>query len=376
MPVSDQEPRYRLVDANDNIIGSVYAEADGTLKLQEGSGSNNEAAFQPDGTLDVPAVSADDEYINGAPNITTPAGARIPSTIQTPSGNIALALAQLDQSASPGSAGAKAAIGYFASSGEQIAQTDIDSDLEYNIYTRDADLSSATDLIKRFNIDAGVADTNVSIGGGIGNTTVRVAAAEAGKDATLSVGGSTGVQTAFRWNAGPDVTQMVDIASDRVIWQFNNGFSRPAMDWGGTGHYGLREISNPVAGDLLGGEWAWDSTNSRWLFKDSGGTMHNFTPDGAGALEFGVETLSGPAAASDGSWDTFNDVTTTVSFDSAYNSTPAAVASYYETGLVGMNVNVTEVGTNDISLRLINYSTSDYSTDSFEVAWIAVGDKS
>jgi len=42
----------------------------------------------------------------------------------------------------------------------------------------------------------------------------------------------------------------------------------------------LREISNPTAGDLGDREWAWDATNSRWLFKDSGGTAHFFNPDG------------------------------------------------------------------------------------------------
>ena len=39
--VTDSEPRYRLVDGNGNPVGSVYAEPDGTLKLQEGSGSDN-----------------------------------------------------------------------------------------------------------------------------------------------------------------------------------------------------------------------------------------------------------------------------------------------------------------------------------------------
>jgi len=43
---------------------------------------------------------------------------------------------------------------------------------------------------------------------------------------------------------------------------------------------GLREIENPTAGDLSDQEWAWDATNSRWLFKDSSGTAHYFTPDG------------------------------------------------------------------------------------------------
>jgi hypothetical protein len=49
---SDTEPRYRLVDANGNVVGSLFAESDGTLKLQEGtSGNDNELAIDTQGTL-------------------------------------------------------------------------------------------------------------------------------------------------------------------------------------------------------------------------------------------------------------------------------------------------------------------------------------
>lgn len=57
---SDTEPRYRLVDSNGNVVGSLYAEADGTLKLQEGtSGSDNEVSVATDGTFSAPAVSTE-----------------------------------------------------------------------------------------------------------------------------------------------------------------------------------------------------------------------------------------------------------------------------------------------------------------------------
>jgi hypothetical protein len=64
MPVNDQEPRYRLAveDADGNIvdrIGSLFAEGDGTVVLQEGSGSNNEARLESDGTLATPAVNTE-----------------------------------------------------------------------------------------------------------------------------------------------------------------------------------------------------------------------------------------------------------------------------------------------------------------------------
>ena len=64
--VSDTEPRYRLVDSNGNVVGSLYVEADGTLKLQEGtSGSDNEVSVATDGTFTAPAVSTDKVTIGG-----------------------------------------------------------------------------------------------------------------------------------------------------------------------------------------------------------------------------------------------------------------------------------------------------------------------
>jgi len=56
--VADQEPRYRLVDANGNVVGSLFAESDGTLKLQEGtSGNDNELALSTQGALEVEQIS-------------------------------------------------------------------------------------------------------------------------------------------------------------------------------------------------------------------------------------------------------------------------------------------------------------------------------
>jgi len=56
--VNDTEPRYRLVDSGGTVVGSLYAESDGTLKLQEGtSGSDNEVSIATDGTFTAPTVS-------------------------------------------------------------------------------------------------------------------------------------------------------------------------------------------------------------------------------------------------------------------------------------------------------------------------------
>jgi len=57
--VNDQEPRYRLVDADGNVVGSFFAESDGTLKLQEGtSGNDNELSLGTDGDVSVEKVTS------------------------------------------------------------------------------------------------------------------------------------------------------------------------------------------------------------------------------------------------------------------------------------------------------------------------------
>ena len=57
---SDQEPRYRLVDANGNIVGSLYGKPDGSVAIQEtGSGADREVALAPDGTFSAPSVETE-----------------------------------------------------------------------------------------------------------------------------------------------------------------------------------------------------------------------------------------------------------------------------------------------------------------------------
>ena len=58
--VSDQEPRYRLVDSDGNIVGSLYGKPDGSVAIQEtDSGSDREVALAPDGTFSAPSVETE-----------------------------------------------------------------------------------------------------------------------------------------------------------------------------------------------------------------------------------------------------------------------------------------------------------------------------
>lgn len=57
---SDQEPRYRLVDDDGNIVGSLYGKADGSIAIQEtASGADREVALAPDGTFSAPSVETE-----------------------------------------------------------------------------------------------------------------------------------------------------------------------------------------------------------------------------------------------------------------------------------------------------------------------------
>ena len=58
--VSDQEPRYRLVDSNGVIRGTLYGKPDGSVAIQETeSGSDREVTLAPDGTFSAPSVETE-----------------------------------------------------------------------------------------------------------------------------------------------------------------------------------------------------------------------------------------------------------------------------------------------------------------------------
>ena len=67
---SDQEPRYRLVDDNGVIRGTLYGKPDGSIAIQEtDSGADREVALAPDGTFSAPSVETESvntgEFSNG-----------------------------------------------------------------------------------------------------------------------------------------------------------------------------------------------------------------------------------------------------------------------------------------------------------------------
>ena len=53
--VNDQEPRYRLVDSNGNVVGSLFQNADGNVEIQDETGTGS--VFGPNGIV-TPAIDA------------------------------------------------------------------------------------------------------------------------------------------------------------------------------------------------------------------------------------------------------------------------------------------------------------------------------
>ena len=53
--VNDQEPRYRLVDSNGNVVGSLFQNADGNVEIQDETGTGS--VFGPNG-ITTPAIDA------------------------------------------------------------------------------------------------------------------------------------------------------------------------------------------------------------------------------------------------------------------------------------------------------------------------------
>jgi hypothetical protein len=56
MPPNDQEPRYRLVDSNGNVVGSLFVNGDGNVAIQDETATETE--FTPQGVA-TPSVETD-----------------------------------------------------------------------------------------------------------------------------------------------------------------------------------------------------------------------------------------------------------------------------------------------------------------------------
>ena len=53
MPPSDQEPRYQLVDSNDNVVGSFFGDGNGNVEIQDETGTSFVFPASPSSGTDV-----------------------------------------------------------------------------------------------------------------------------------------------------------------------------------------------------------------------------------------------------------------------------------------------------------------------------------
>jgi len=164
---------------------------------------------------------------------------------------------------------------------EQLAAlTSHPSDNHFSIYTKTDGVGAGdTGVTKRVNIPGGIEQTEFKIQSNE-DAYLRLFADHDGAGGgrpILDLLSNNNSKFQLRYSPTNDQLQLRDIVNGRTIAVYEHG--DPEWNWLGTPMSGLREISNPTPADLFSGEWAWDATDDRWMFKDSGGTVHGFTPD-------------------------------------------------------------------------------------------------
>lgn len=144
------------------------------------------------------------------------------------------------------------------------------------LYTRRYPLGdSRGKRVKRFNV-----------GGGTANTEMRLMSP---KDTRFWISAkqtpildlqsqSTGQRTCMFIDTEEESLSVTDLAHDRSLLSI--GLEEPSMNIHEQPLHGLREIENPTPEKMSVQEWAWDATDSRWLYKDGAEEVHWFRPCG------------------------------------------------------------------------------------------------
>ncbi|MFC6836143.1 hypothetical protein [Halomarina ordinaria] len=188
-----------------------------------------------------------------------------------------------------------AGIFWYNKLGERMVQLVTDEpDQELSMYVKaDAKGSGNTQPKKALDVQFGTADafvawknfesfqlTGQSTPGRDGSISLQLHAGNEDAYTQLSFFDSTDTrQWSLEADTGDDgVLHLWDHVADDVTVAFAPDGG--GIDVSGTPVLGLREITDPSPGDLRSQEWAWDATDDRWLYRDSGGTVHYFTPDG------------------------------------------------------------------------------------------------
>jgi len=88
-------------------------------------------------------------------------------------------------------------------------------------------------------------------------------------------------------------------------------------------------------------------------------------------IDKGVETVPLPSASANDGWDDFEFTVTEVSYNDSFNTPPTVLVS---TNVVqnGLIIRAINVGTSDFDIVVRNFSTSDLSSNSADVQFVAI----
>jgi hypothetical protein len=172
----------------------------------------------------------------------------------------------------------KANIYWYSDAGERIgAITAHPFDNQYSVYTKAGPIGDGdTGLSKRWDLSGGSDDSLARLTSINGSATLNIDS-DSGSNSAVNYVENGDEKARIQYKPGADAVffEDVDNSANDIIWYLGN-----QLNFTGLSLVGLREIDNPTAADTVNQEFAWDSTNDRWLYEDSGGTVHYFTPDG------------------------------------------------------------------------------------------------
>jgi len=92
-------------------------------------------------------------------------------------------------------------------------------------------------------------------------------------------------------------------------------------------------------------------------------------------VQHGESTVEGPNAASDGTWDTFEQERNEIIFDEAFGNTPSIAHMKEQSNGAELVTNVRSISATATEFAKVNFSTTDFSEDLNTTYWIAVGDE-
>lgn len=149
----------------------------------------------------------------------------------------------------------------------------------WGVYTRTHPLSESSNArTKRMNVQGGTSDTHIEIYGGGDDGDAFFSA----RSRSEQNGGIRMIGPNYRGSVYVDdllgAIRIENLGQHHELLRFR--LDENVIDILDNPVKGLREINNPSSKNMHSQEWAWDATDSRWLYKDSNEEVHWFRPCG------------------------------------------------------------------------------------------------